>query len=78
MKRAGIREARQSLSSLIEEVKKGHEILITDRGRAVARLVPPLQRSAKSFPDLSKFRRKMPILTPPLSETITDDRGDRF
>ena len=78
MRKAGIREARQNLSSLIEDVKRGREILITDRGRAVARLVPPRMTSAKPFPDLSKFRRGMPVLAPPLSETITDERDDRF
>ena len=78
MRRAGIREARQNLSSLIEDVKKGREILITDRGRAVARLVPPQMTSSKPFPDLARFRRRMPILTPPISETVTDERDDRF
>ena len=78
MRRVGIREVRQKLSSLIEDVKKGREILITDRGRVVARLVPPHRTSAKPFPDLSGFRRRMPILTPPLSETIAEGRGDRF
>jgi prevent-host-death family protein len=41
MKEAGIREARQNLTALLEEVRKGYEITITDRGRPVARLVPP-------------------------------------
>lgn len=78
MKKAGIREARQSLSALIEDVKKGREILITDRGRPVARLVPASRESADPFPDLSSFRRKMPVLTPPLSGAIVDDRKDRL
>lgn len=78
MKRAGIREARQNLSALIEDVKKGREIVITDRGRPVARLVPPLPGAARPLPDLSAFRRKMPVLTPPLSASIAKDRGDRF
>ena len=78
MKRAGIREARQNLSSLIEDVKKGREIVITDRGRAVARLVSPSPEPGRPFPDLSKFRRTMPSLTPPLSKTIAEDRGDRL
>ena len=78
MKKAGIREARQNLSALIEEVKKGREIVITDRGRPVARLVPPLRSPAMPLPDLSDFRRRMPVLAPPLSETIVDDRNDRF
>ena len=78
MKKAGIREARQNLSALIEDVKKGREILITDRGRPVARLVPPGQPAAAPFPDLSRFRRTMPVLIPPLSGSIVEDRGDRF
>ena len=78
MKKAGIREARQNLSALIEEVKKGREIVITDRGRAVARLVPPSLPAGAPFPDLSHFRRTMPALKPPLSASILKDRTDRF
>lgn len=78
MKKAGIREARQDLSALIEDVKKGREIVITDRGRPVARLVPPSRLSAGAFPDLSGFRRTMPRLTPALSRSIARDRGDRL
>lgn len=70
MRRAGIREARQSLSELLEYVEKGHEILITDRGRPVARLVGPLPLSVKAFPGRAAFRRGMPKLTPPLSATL--------
>ncbi|MBM4235848.1 MAG: type II toxin-antitoxin system Phd/YefM family antitoxin [Firmicutes bacterium] len=36
----GIREARINLSKLIRDVKGGMEIIITDRGTPVARLVP--------------------------------------
>lgn len=36
----GIRETRINLSKLIKDVRSGMEIIITDRGRPVARLVP--------------------------------------
>ena len=36
----GVRELRDHLSRWLDEVKDGHEILVTERGRAVARLVP--------------------------------------
>ncbi len=36
----GIREARINLSKLIRDVRDGMEIIITDRGTPVARLVP--------------------------------------
>ena len=76
MKKAGIREARQNLSALIEEVKKGREVLITERGKPVARLVPPQRQVAKGLPDLSGFRRTMPVLDPPLSQTIIEEREE--
>jgi len=78
MRTAGIREARQNLSGLIEEVRQGREILITDRGRPVARLVPPPRPRGRPFPDLAGFRRALPRLSPPLSTTIAEDREDRL
>jgi prevent-host-death family protein len=41
MDRVGIYEAKARLSELIAEVAKGGEVVITKRGKAVARLVPP-------------------------------------
>ncbi|MGH9364873.1 MAG: type II toxin-antitoxin system Phd/YefM family antitoxin [Thermoanaerobaculia bacterium] len=78
MKKAGIREARQNLTALLEDVRKGREVLITDRGRAVARLTPPGSSASRPFPDLSAFRRTMPRLNPPLSATVIRGRDDRF
>ena len=40
MKRATITEAKNGLSALIDQVKAGETILITDRGVPVARLEP--------------------------------------
>jgi antitoxin (DNA-binding transcriptional repressor) of toxin-antitoxin stability system/predicted nucleic acid-binding protein len=70
MRQAGVREARQNLSVLLEYVRKGHEIVITERGRPVARLVAPLPLSPKPFPGRAAFRRTMPELKPPLSRTL--------
>ena len=36
----GIREAKIKLSRLLKSVQKGREILITDRGRPVGKIVP--------------------------------------
>ena len=77
MKVAGIREARQNLSALIDEVRKGRQVVITDRGKPVARLVPPVPRR-RPLPNLAAFRRTMPVVTPPLSTAIVEDRADRF
>ena len=78
MKKAGIREARQHLSALLEIVAKGREVVITDRGREVARLVPPRRPAGTALPDLTDFRRRIAVLTPAISQTIREGRKDRF
>jgi prevent-host-death family protein len=78
MRTAGVREARQNLSALLDEVRKGREVLITERGRPVAKLVPPDRGRGKGVPNLAAFRRRMPVLDPPLSTTISAERADRI
>jgi prevent-host-death family protein len=75
MRIAGIREARQDLTSLLDDVRKGREVVITERGRPVARLVPIKPR--KPFPNLALVRGKRRAVVPPLSQAILDDRDDR-
>lgn len=36
----GIREAKAHLSKYLQRIKLGHEIILTDRGRPVGKLVP--------------------------------------
>jgi prevent-host-death family protein len=74
MKEAGIREARQNLSALIDEVRKGREITITDRGKPVARLVPPRRPETRPFGGRAAFRRRMPQLAATLSAAVLDGR----
>jgi prevent-host-death family protein len=78
MRTAGVREARQYLSALLDEVKKGREVVITERGRPVAKLVPADPSRGRGVPDLAAFRRTMPVLDPPLSTTLQEDREDRL
>lgn len=40
MTEAGIRELRNHLSKYIDRVRDGEEVIVTDRGTAVARVVP--------------------------------------
>lgn len=40
MKRASVSELKASLSAYLVGVKNGEEILVTERGRPIARLVP--------------------------------------
>ena len=78
MKWAGIREARQNLSLILDEVRKGREVVITDRGRPVARIVPPKRDSARAFSSHRQFRAGIRLKGPRLSETLADQREDRL
>ena len=75
MRTAGVREARQDLTGLLEDVRKGREVVITDRGRPVARLVPVASRQA--FPDLARVRAATRGQRVRLSDAVVDDRADR-
>ncbi len=78
MKSAGIREARQNLSVLLDEVRKGREVVITDRGRPVARLVPPRERSGRPFASHRRLRASIRLRRGPLSRTVEREREDRL
>jgi prevent-host-death family protein len=36
----GVRELRNNLSHYLEQVRDGDEVVVTDRGRAIARVLP--------------------------------------
>ena len=76
MRMAGVREARQDLTALLEDVRKGREVTITDRGRPVARLVPVSARQA--FPDLARVRAATRGRQVRLSDAVLDGREDRL
>jgi len=78
MKTAGIRVARQSLSLLLAEVKQGREITLTDRGQAVARLVPAEAAAHPPLRSHRKLRAAIHLAGAPLSCTIGEERGDRI
>lgn len=50
MKTASISEAKNRLSAYIDRVRRGETVLITDRGRPVARLAP-LEPGTKAHED---------------------------
>jgi prevent-host-death family protein len=75
MRTAGVREARQNLTDLLEDVKKGREVVITDRGRPVARLAPVERR--RPFPDLSRVRKAFRGSDPALLQALLQDREDQ-
>lgn len=57
----GIRELRQNLSKYLDRIKAGEDLLVTERGRVVARLVPAGE-SADGYRDLAaRFGATVPV-----------------
>ena len=88
MKRAGIRELKQNASAVVAAAAAGQTVIITDRGRPVAQLVPleesPLDR-LRAAGRLQEARIPIADLpdpeplvesSPSLSETLAAMRDD--
>ena len=57
MKRASITEAKNGLSALIDQVKAGRTVIITDRGVPVARLEPVSSTAGDDQGRLARLER---------------------
>lgn len=75
MKILSIREMRTALTGLDELLAKEGEILITRRGRAVARLLPI--QPTTNVPSHAELRAAMPRLGVGSETYVREDRGSR-
>ncbi len=85
MPEVGIRVLRDKLNWYISRVREGEEVVVTDHGKAVARIVPidrpgliePLVAEGVVTPPLDRERtplRRRITLTAPVSPMIIEDR----
>ena len=57
----GVRELRQNLSKYLDRVKDGEALVVTERGRQVARLIPA-GAAAEPYADLAeRFGATVPV-----------------
>lgn len=89
MKSVGIREFKARLSEYLRSVKEGEALLITDRGRPVARVLPEPADASSRFEFLrtkgiGTWSGKMPLIErpkakwkkgPTLADLVLEDRG---
>ena len=79
MHEVNVREARRQLASLLDAVEAGDQVVITRRGKQVARLMPP-EPPPRQFPDLSEFRKSITSRGESLYETLMrmrdEERGE--
>ena len=68
MSRVGIRELRRQLSRYLRAAQQGEEIVITDRDRAVGRLVANEERPRRKLRSHRRLRERIKAAGIPLSE----------
>jgi prevent-host-death family protein len=89
--RVGIRELRQNLSKYLDRVKAGEELVVTERGQEVARLIPKAterqlelaRKYGATIPrgNLVETIRRLPRLHSPAGATdayLAETRRDKF
>jgi prevent-host-death family protein len=69
-----IKEARGNLSSLLQKVEHGEEVVITRHGKRIARITSP-KGQTKHLPGLSDFRSALAVKGKPLSQAVIDVRS---
>jgi prevent-host-death family protein len=75
MRRISVKEARSNLRTLLDRVRAGEEVVISRRGKDVARIVPPAQRGPR-LPDLSDLRASIRIRGEAMSSLVARARKE--
>ena len=78
MERIGVRELRQHASRYLDRVKAGETVEVTERGRLVARLVPPDPAAGPRERLIATGRllpSSEPLRLPPQRVTASEDSG---
>ncbi len=71
--KVSVREAREGLRRLLDQVQAGDEVVVLRRGVEVGRLVPP-ERKTPPLPDLGTLRSSVKVCGRALSEEIREAR----
>ena len=70
-------QAKAHLSELLDKVEAGEEVVITRRGRAVAHILPAVQKKKPlRLKELAEFRSAMPSLRRPSAELLRELREE--
>ena len=75
MTTVSIKEARAKISILIDKAGHGEEIIITRRGKNVARILG-IRGTRPKLPPLDQFRQSIKISGIPMSRVVSDNRSD--
>lgn len=76
MQTLNVRDMRARLSSLLDAVAAGEEIVILRRGQPAAKLVSATTPSAVGFPDRRQLRSELPPMEEDAAEAIRAMRDE--
>lgn len=71
-----VKEARGNLSSILDKVEKGEEIIITRRGKRIAR-ISNLDNKPSPLRSLKQFRKKIRVKGKSLGQTVIEQRNEQ-
>ena len=71
--KVSVREAREGLRHLLDQVQAGDEVVVLRRGVEVGKIVRP-ERKAPPLPDLSRLRASVKLRGRALSQDIREAR----
>ena len=74
MRKVNVKEARGSLSRLLDEANRGEKIIVTRRGKGIACIVPT--DLTERLPSLVQFRTSIRLSGKPLSDTVVEGRKE--
>lgn len=78
MQKVTVREARQNIGQLLDAVSAGEKVIITRRGKPVAKLVTIDSTSEEiCFPDRRQFRSSLPPSKQNAADFIREMRDER-
>ena len=76
MRTASVGEIQKNFGKILREIKAGEEIMITKRGRPIARITTLGPKEKIDWPDF--FEEAVDIKGKSASQVIMEDREERF
>jgi prevent-host-death family protein len=81
MRRVTVRDLQHNLAELLDQVQSGQELVVTKRGKAVARIVPAQPSGPLVWPDSAARMKRLAVSDtsgPPASAVIDELRRERL
>ncbi|MDY6973353.1 MAG: type II toxin-antitoxin system prevent-host-death family antitoxin [Thermodesulfobacteriota bacterium] len=76
MKTASVGEIQKNFAKVLNDIRNGDEIIITKRGKPIARIVSLPPKSEIEWPDF--YSEAINLKGKPISEIVIEGREDRF